>query len=69
MERFDPRGSYVRRHVPELRDVPDDYLREPWTMPVEVQRRVGCVIGDDYPGPMVDHAAARQSALARYATH
>jgi deoxyribodipyrimidine photo-lyase len=69
MERFDPRGSYVRRYVPELRDVPDDYLREPWTMPVEVQRRVGCVIGDDYPGPMVDHAAARQSALARYATH
>ena len=67
MERFDPRGRYVRRYVPELRPVPDDYLREPWTMPIEVQRRVGCVIGEDYPAPMVDHLAARQEALARYA--
>ena len=33
MERFDPDGAYVRRYVPELRDVPDRHLREPWTMP------------------------------------
>ena len=32
-------GEYVRRYVPELRDVPDKHLREPWTMPEEVQRR------------------------------
>ncbi len=67
MERFDPRGSYVRRYVPELRSVPNEHLREPWAMPIELQRRVGCVIGEDYPGPMVDHLAARQEALARYA--
>jgi deoxyribodipyrimidine photo-lyase len=69
MERFDPRGSYVRRHVPELARVPDRYLREPWTMPAEVQRRAGCVIGRDYPAPMIDHLAARRQALERYATH
>jgi deoxyribodipyrimidine photo-lyase len=67
MERFDPRGDYVRRYVPELRGVPDEYLREPWTMPVDVQREAGCVIGRDYPAPIVDHAAARRRALARYA--
>jgi deoxyribodipyrimidine photo-lyase len=66
MERYDPEGAYVRRHVPELRRVPDDHLREPWTMPIALQRRVGCVIGVDYPGPIVDHPAARQAALARY---
>jgi deoxyribodipyrimidine photo-lyase len=66
-ERFDPRGRYIRRYVPELRKVPDQYLPEPWTMPDELQRRVGCVIGADYPGPIVDHVPARQSALARYA--
>jgi deoxyribodipyrimidine photo-lyase len=66
MERYDPEGAYVRRHVPELRAVPDEYLGEPWTMPVEVQRHVGCLIGEDYPGPIVDHQAARQAALARY---
>jgi deoxyribodipyrimidine photo-lyase len=66
MERFDPHGHYVRRHVPELRPVPDDYLREPWTMPEEVQHEVGCVIGVDYPEPIVDHREAREEAFERY---
>jgi len=68
MERHDPQGSYVRRNVPELRDVPDEYLAEPWNMPEELQREVGCVIGRDYPAPMVDHAQARREALERYRT-
>jgi len=66
MERFDADGSYVRRYVPELREVPDEYLREPWEMPPEVQEEAGCVIGSDYPEPMVDHKRARQEALERY---
>jgi len=66
MERYDPDGDYVRRYVPELRPVPDAHLREPWTMPDEMQREVGCVIGSDYPAPIVDHAAARREALERY---
>jgi deoxyribodipyrimidine photo-lyase len=66
MERYDPNGDYVRRYVPELRDVPDDHLREPWTMPDEVQRACGCVIGEDYPEPIVDRKRAREEALARY---
>ncbi len=65
-ERFDPSGAYVRRYVPELADVPDDYLAEPWTMPPEVQERAGCRIGRDYPAPIVDHAQARRDALDRY---
>jgi deoxyribodipyrimidine photo-lyase len=67
LERFDADGVYVRRHVPELRRVPDEYLREPWTMPEDVQRAAGCVIGKDYPAPILDHAMARQEAIARYA--
>ena len=59
-------GDYVRRHVPELREVPDEYLSEPWTMPVEVQREAGCLIGEDYPEPIVDHAQARRQAIERY---
>jgi len=66
MERHDPDGAYVRRYVPELRDVPDRYLAEPWTMPDDVQRACGCVIGRDYPEPIVDHAEARRAALDRY---
>jgi deoxyribodipyrimidine photo-lyase len=65
-ERFDPDGAYVRRYVPELRDVPDPYLAEPWTMPAEVQVQSRCRIGRDYPEPIVDHAQARRQALERY---
>jgi deoxyribodipyrimidine photo-lyase len=65
-ERFDPNGAYVRRYVPELRDVPDEHLTEPWTMPEEVQRASGCVIGADYPEPIVDHGQARRDAMKRY---
>ncbi len=66
MERFDPEGRYVREHVPELRPVPDRYLREPWEMPEDVQRQVGCVIGRDYPEPIVDRRLAREAAKERY---
>ena len=66
MERFDPGGGYVRRYVPELATVPDRYLREPWDMPEQVQRECGCVIGRDYPAPIVDHRTAREEAFERY---
>ena len=65
-ERYDPDGGYVRRYVPELAGVPDRYLSQPWTMPAEEQERAGCVIGRDYPEPVVDHPQARREALERY---
>jgi deoxyribodipyrimidine photo-lyase len=66
MERYDPDGEYVRRYVPELRGVPGEHLREPWRMPTDVQRECGCVIGEDYPEPIVDRKRAREEALNRY---
>jgi deoxyribodipyrimidine photo-lyase len=66
MERFDPGGRYVRRYVPELADVPDQHLAEPWEMPDDVQRACGCVIGRDYPAPVVERKAAREQAIERY---
>jgi deoxyribodipyrimidine photo-lyase len=65
-ERFDPDGAYVRRWVPELRDVPAGRLAEPWTMSDDQQRAARCVIGRDYPAPIVDHALERRRALERY---
>jgi deoxyribodipyrimidine photo-lyase len=55
---FDPDGSYVRRWIPELRDVPDRYVHEPWLSPD------GLPAG--YPQPIVEHAVERRVALARY---
>jgi deoxyribodipyrimidine photo-lyase len=65
-ERFDPDGEYVRRWVPELRDVPDARLAEPWTMTTTEQEAAGCVIGRDYPAPIVDHLAERRETLERF---
>ncbi|MCJ7712260.1 MAG: DNA photolyase family protein [Chloroflexi bacterium] len=65
-ERFDPRGAYVRRWVPELRGVPDTYIHEPWRMGEAAQEAAGCRIGVDYPPPIVDHADARARVLAAY---
>ena len=65
-KRFDPDNAYVLRYVPELARVPVKYLAEPWTMPTEIQIASGCIIGKDYPGPIVDHKSAREEALERY---
>ena len=65
-ERFDPEGVYVRRYVPELRDVPDRFLAEPWRMPAARCASAGCVIGRDYPEPVIDRAEARRQMQERY---
>ena len=61
----DPDGVFVRRWIPALARVPNDYIFEPWTMPATVQREVGCLIDRDYPAPLVDHVSAAREALRR----
>jgi deoxyribodipyrimidine photo-lyase len=65
-ERFDPDGAYVRRWLPELAAVPAGRLARPWTMTQAEQEAAGCVIGRDYPAPLVDHATERRRAMERY---
>jgi deoxyribodipyrimidine photo-lyase len=65
-KKHDPQGTFVRRWLPELRHVPERFVHEPWLMPADVQRDAGCVIGQDYAAPIVDHAWARERTLAAY---
>jgi deoxyribodipyrimidine photo-lyase len=64
--RFDPQGAYIRRYMLELANVPDEFIHRPWEMPAEIQKKSSCVIGKDYPEPMVDHQMARQRVLIAY---
>ena len=58
-KKFDPDGTYVKRWVPELRDVDPKHVHEPWTAPGGIPA--------GYPEPVVDHAHERQVSLDRYA--
>jgi deoxyribodipyrimidine photo-lyase len=57
-EKFDPHGDYVRRFVPELRDVRGAAAHRPWELPGGPP--------NGYPRPIVDHAEERKAALSRY---
>jgi deoxyribodipyrimidine photo-lyase len=65
-KRFDPRGLFVRAMLPVLAHVPDAFVHEPWRMPNYVAKDARCVIGRDYPEPIVDHATARARAITVY---
>jgi deoxyribodipyrimidine photo-lyase len=62
-KKFDPKGEYIRRYVPELAKLSLAAIHEPHTVTVEDQERSGCRIGLDYPAPIVDHQQARQEYL------
>jgi deoxyribodipyrimidine photo-lyase len=65
-KKHDPEGVYVRRWVPELRRVPTKFIHEPWRMSPAEQRAAGCMVGTDYPKPIVDHEERRDKALGLY---
>ncbi len=64
--RFDPDGTYVRRWVPELAGLAAAHIHAPWEAPAAALAAAGVRLGDTYPRPMVDHAAARAGALAAF---
>lgn len=65
-KKFDPKGAYIRKYVPELARVPSTFVHEPWSLPPELQREYGCRIGKEYPAPIVDHGEERLRALELY---
>ena len=56
-EKFDPKGTYVKKWIPELKNVPDKFIHKPW----ELNEKIS-----NYPEPIVDHNEAREKALMAF---
>lgn len=65
-EKFDPKGEFVRRFVPELQLMPADFIHRPWDAPAPILSRAGVVLGETYPRPIVSHEMARERALEAF---
>uniref|UniRef100_A0AAR2KL01 Photolyase/cryptochrome alpha/beta domain-containing protein n=1 Tax=Pygocentrus nattereri TaxID=42514 RepID=A0AAR2KL01_PYGNA len=63
--RIDPNGDFIRHYLPVLREFPAKFIYDPWNAPEEVQVAAKCVIGVDYPKPMVNHAEASRLNIER----
>ena len=65
-EKFDPDGSYTKRFIPELRNMPVSYLFKPWEAPEPVLKEAGVILGQTYPRPIVDLVNSRKRALKAF---
>lgn len=62
-EKFDPNGEYIRRWVPEISQLSDKFLNQPWEASEHLLGEAGVRLGENYPEPLVEHKPARQRAL------
>lgn len=62
-QKFDSKGDFIRRYVPELAGLDNKSIHAPW---LSKQLPLGFRLGYDYPSPIVDHGVQRELALALY---
>lgn len=65
-KKFDPTGQYIKHFLPELKDLPIQYLFEPWKAPQDVLAFAKIQLGQTYPAPIVELKQSRQNALDSY---
>jgi deoxyribodipyrimidine photo-lyase len=65
-EKFDPDGVFIRQYCMELVDFSDKNIHAPWKTSKKEQEKANCIIGKDYPEPIVDHKTQREKAIALF---
>ncbi len=61
-EEHDNEGIFIKKWIPELAEVPQEFIHEPWKMNVFEQELYQCKMGVDYPFPIVDIDETRKKA-------
>lgn len=64
-KKTDKNGDYIKKYLPQLKKYPSNYIYEPWKAPLSVQKAAGCIIGTDYPRPIVDHDVVSKENIGR----
>ena len=59
-------AEFIRYWVPELKDYPSKYIFEPHLAPIPIQENARCIIGKNYPEPMVDRKVVAKENLAKF---
>jgi deoxyribodipyrimidine photo-lyase len=65
----DPKGVFIKKWVPELQNIPDNFIHEPWKMTTLDQEFCGVKIGRDYPQPIVDIEESARAAKVKIYGH
>jgi deoxyribodipyrimidine photo-lyase len=65
-ERFDPEGNYIKKWLPQLKNLPKDLVHQPSKADAKTLKFFGIELGKNYPAPMVNHANARDMAMMIY---
>jgi deoxyribodipyrimidine photo-lyase len=58
----DPKAIFVRRWLPHMRSVPEEWIFEPWKMPSSLQQTLNLRVGEEIPMPLVDLSAATRES-------
>jgi deoxyribodipyrimidine photo-lyase len=62
-KKFDPKGDYVRRYLPEIARLGNGVIHEPWEATEIELRATGVELGKTYPLAIAEHGTARVRAL------
>ena len=64
--KFDPKGSYIRKYVPELHRLSDKAIHNPSVVAAAELEKAGVILGKHYPRAIVDLKESRARALDAY---
>lgn len=62
-KKTDPDGEFIKKYIPQLKNYPKKYIYEPWKASISDQKKWGCIIGKDYPKPIVDHDKVKKENM------
>ncbi|MBS1518880.1 MAG: deoxyribodipyrimidine photo-lyase [Bacteroidetes bacterium] len=65
-KKFDPKGDYIRKYIPELKNVPSEFIHEPDKMSSDDMKKYNVIIGKDYPAGITEHSLAKERVVSEF---